>query len=40
MGFWDRSWGRRFRRRVVFPDPRKPVTMVIGMGDIVLMGWL
>lgn len=24
----------RFRRRVVFPEPRKPVMMVTGMGAI------
>lgn len=26
----------RFRRRVVLPEPRKPVTMVMGMGAMVL----
>jgi len=34
VGFWERSWGRRFRRRVVFPEPRKPVRIVIGIGGI------
>ena len=33
-GFWARSWGRRFRRRVVLPEPRKPVIIVIGIGAI------
>lgn len=26
----------RFRRRVVFPEPRKPVTMVTGMGGMMV----
>jgi hypothetical protein len=34
VGFLERSWGRRLRRRVVLPEPRKPVMIVIGMGDM------
>lgn len=30
-----RSWGSRLRRRVVFPEPRNPVIIVMGIGAMV-----
>lgn len=29
------SWGIRLRMRVVLPEPRKPVRMVMGVGGVV-----